>query len=283
MSSDHNANLVQAAAQPHMLIQAEGLGKRYELFDKPADRLKQLVWGRWHNYGRSFWALQDVSFSIAAGEHVAILGKIGSGKSTLLRLIVGLYQPAKGTVRIDGVDLAQCDPADIRDHRGYVAQDPMLFLGTLRDNIALGRPHADDAAILRAARIAGIDAMVDNHPSGLQMNVGERGQALSGGQRQAVANARAFLVEPRMLLLDEPTSAMDHNAETRYIATVGAYARGRTMVLVTHKPSMLALVSRIIVIDGGRVVMDGPRDDVLRQLTRPAGQPTVAATAPPRA
>ena len=224
-------------------------------------------------------SLQDVNFSIAAGEHVAILGKIGSGKSTLLRLIVGLYQPAKGTVGIDGVDLAQCDPADIRDHIGYVAQDPMLFLGSLRDNIALGRPHADDADILRAARIAGISAMIDGHPSGLQMNIGERGQALSGGQRQAVANARAFLVEPRILLLDEPTSAMDHNAEAKYIATVAGYARGRTMVLVTHKPSMLALVSRIIVIDSGRVVMDGPRDDVLRQLTRPAG-PAPSPAAP---
>ncbi len=227
-------------------------------------------------------SLQDVNFSIAAGEQVAILGKVGSGKSTLLRLIVGLYQPAKGTVRIDGVDLAQCDPADVRDHIGYVAQDPMLFLGTLRNNIALGRPHADDTAILRAARIAGIDTMIDNHPSGLQMNIGERGQALSGGQRQAVANARAFLVDPRILLLDEPTSAMDHNAEVRYIATVGAYAQGRTMVLVTHKPSMLAMVSRVIVIDAGRVVMDGPRDEVLRQLTRPAGQPPVATATPMR-
>ena len=216
-------------------------------------------------------SLEDINFSIAAGEHVAILGKIGSGKSTLLRLIVGLYQPAKGTVSIDGVDLAQCDPADIRDHMGYVAQDPMLFLGSLRDNIALGRPHADDSEILRAARIAGISAMIDGHPSGLQMNIGERGQALSGGQRQAVANARAFLVEPRILLLDEPTSAMDHNAEAKYIATVANYARGRTMIVVTHKPSMLAMVSRIIVIDSGHVVMDGPRDDVLRQLTRPAG------------
>ena len=223
-------------------------------------------------------SLQDVTFSIAAGEHVAILGKIGSGKSTLLRLIVGLYQPAKGTVRIDGVDLAQCDPADIRDHIGYVAQDPMLFLASLRDNIALGRPYADDAQILRAARIAGIDGMIDHHPAGLQMNIGERGQALSGGQRQAVANARAFLVEPRILLLDEPTSAMDHNAESKYIATVAAYARGRTMVLVTHKPTMLALVSRILVVDGGKVVMDGPRDEVLRQLTRPLGPPTPAAT-----
>ena len=221
-------------------------------------------------------SLEDVGFSIAAGEHVAILGKIGSGKSTLLRLIVGLYQPAKGTVSIDGVDLAQCDPADIRDHIGYVAQDPMLFLGSLRDNIALGRPQADDSQILRAARIAGISAMIDSHPAGLQMNIGERGQALSGGQRQAVANARAFLVEPRILLLDEPTSAMDHNAEANYIATVASYAQGRTMVLVTHKPSMLALVTRIIVIDSGRVVMDGPRDDVLRQLTRPAAAPVAA-------
>ncbi len=224
-------------------------------------------------------SLEDINFSIAAGEHVAILGKIGSGKSTLLRLIVGLYQPAKGTVSIDGVDLAQCDPADFRDHIGYVAQDPMLFLGTLRDNIALGRPHAQDSEILKAARIAGISAMIDGHPSGLQMNIGERGQALSGGQRQAVANARAFLVEPRILLLDEPTSAMDHNAESKYIATVGNYAQGRTMIVVTHKPSMLAMVSRIIVIDSGRVVMDGPRDDVLRQLTRPAGPPPAAVPA----
>lgn len=214
-------------------------------------------------------SLSGVSFSVQAGEHVAILGRVGSGKSTLLRLAAGLYPSTKGTVRIDGVDLAQMDPADYRSDIGYVPQEPMLFLGSLRDNIALGNRYADDAEILNAARIAGIDGMINGHPSGLQMHIGERGSTLSGGQRQAVANARAFLVQPKILLLDEPTSAMDNSAETRYIASLADFAKGRTLVLVTHKPTMLSLVSRVIVIDGGRVVMDGPRDDVIRQLTRP--------------
>lgn len=213
-------------------------------------------------------SLTGVGFSVKTGEHVAILGRVGSGKSTLLRLITGLYPSTKGTVRIDGVDLAQMDPADYRSDIGYVPQEPMLFLGSLRDNIALGNRYADDGAILSAARIAGIDGMINQHPSGLQMHIGERGSTLSGGQRQAVANARAFLVQPKILLLDEPTSAMDNSAEARYIANLADFANGRTLVLVTHKPTMLSLVSRVIVIDGGRVVMDGPRDDVIRQLTR---------------
>lgn len=214
-------------------------------------------------------ALVDISFALAPGEHVAVLGKVGGGKSTLLRLVLGLYPPAKGNVRVDGIDIEQFDPADLRRHIGYVGQEPMLFHGNLRDNIALGLPHADDEAVLRAAKIAGLDTLIDSNPRGLQLQVGERGQALSGGQRQAVANARAFLLEPSILLLDEPTSAMDNNAEVRFMQNVGAFADGRTMILVTHKPSMLSMVSRIIVLDNGRVAMDGPRDDVLRQLTRP--------------
>lgn len=214
-------------------------------------------------------SLIDVSFSIAAGEHVAILGKVGSGKSTLLRLMIGLYPPREGTVLVDGADIAQFDPADLRYHIGYVAQDPALVHGTLRDNIVIGRPHADDAAVLRAAAIAGLDDFIAGHAAGLQLPVGERGDGLSGGQRQAVANARACLVEPAILLLDEPTSAMDHTTEQRYIGRMAEFSRGRTLVLVTHKPSMLQLVSRIIIVDGGRVVADGPRDDVLRQLTQP--------------
>jgi ATP-binding cassette subfamily C protein LapB len=217
--------------------------------------------------------LTDVSFALAAGEHVAVLGRIGTGKSTLLRLALGLHGPDRGTVRIDGVDLAQYDPADVRDHIGYVSQEPTLFHGTLRENIALGRPHTDDAAILRAARIAGIDGLIDGHPDGLQLPVGERGQGLSGGQRQAVANARAFLLEPSILLLDEPTSALDHSAEQRFITRLAEFAKTRTLILVTHKPTMLSLVSRILVLDNGRVVMDGPRDEVLRHLSRPAVAP----------
>ncbi len=218
-------------------------------------------------------SLSEVSFAVNAGERVAILGRVGSGKSTLLRLACGLYQPGKGTVCIDAIDLAQFDPADVRRHIGFVAQEPSLFHGTLRDNIALGYPQADDAQVLEAARIAGLDGMIAAHPDGLQRAVGERGQGLSGGQRQAIANARAILLKPRILLLDEPTSAMDHTSEARFIAEFGRFVDGRTLLLVTHKPTMLTLVQRIIVLEAGRVVMDGPRDEVLSALARPAAQP----------
>ncbi|MGE0487378.1 MAG: type I secretion system permease/ATPase [Gammaproteobacteria bacterium] len=215
--------------------------------------------------------LRGVTFEIGAGEHVAILGRVGSGKSTLLRLLEGLYPASSGVVLVDGIDITQWDPADHRRHVGYVAQDPMLVNGTLRDNIALGSPHAEDDDVLEAARLAGLDALIAAHPAGLQLPVGERGQALSGGQRQAVVNARAFLLRPRVLLLDEPTSAMDHATEQRYIEALQDFVRGRTLVLVTHKPTMLALVSRLVVVDGGKIVMDGPREEVLRALSRPAG------------
>jgi len=215
-------------------------------------------------------SLSELNFEISPGERVGILGRVGSGKSTLLRLASGLYAPASGTVCIDGIDIAQFDPADLRRHIGLVAQEPNLFFGTLRDNIALGYPYATDAEILEAARIAGIDTLIANHPDGLQRLVGERGQGLSGGQRQAVANARAILIKPRIMLLDEPTSAMDHTSEVRFIAEFGNFVQQRTLILVTHKPSMLGLVQRVIVLDGGRVVMDGPRDEVINKLSRPA-------------
>lgn len=214
-------------------------------------------------------SLRGVTFRIAQGEHVAVLGRVGSGKSTLLRLMLGLYAPSSGTVLVDDIDVAQFDPADLRRHLAYVAQDGNLFNGTLRDNIALGCPYADDADVLEAARIAGLEAFIAGHPAGLQRAIGERGQALSGGQRQAVAIARALLLTPRVLLLDEPTSAMDHTTEQHFIAELARFAQGRTLLLVTHKPSMLALVQRVIVVDGGRIVMDGPREEVLRTLTRP--------------
>lgn len=214
--------------------------------------------------------LNGVNLSIAAGERVAILGRVGSGKSTLLKLLPALYAPTRGSVRVDGIDVAQFDPADLRRRIGYVAQDAMLFHGSLRDNIALGLPHADDAQVLRAARLAGLESLIDGHPSGLQLIIGERGQGLSGGQRQAVSIARALLLEPPILLLDEPSSAMDHNSEARFIRDLGDFVRDRTLVLVTHKPVMLNLVTRIIVIEAGKVALDGPRDDILRQLARPA-------------
>ena len=223
--------------------------------------------------GQKLEALRNISLSIKAGEHIGILGRIGSGKSTLLKLILGLYSPAEGAVRIDDVDLEQYDPVDLRRNIAYVAQDTSLFYGTLRENITMGLPHADDAAVLEAARLSGLDKMVNQHPDGFGLTIGERGEGLSGGQRQATAVARAVLKSPPIVLLDEPTSAMDHSAEQAFISGMRDFLKERTLVLVTHKPTMLNLVSRIVVIDQGQVAMDGPRDEVLKRLMQQANQP----------
>lgn len=220
--------------------------------------------------GSKLPVLQDFSLSIGAGEHIGILGRIGSGKSTLLKLAVGLYRPTAGAILVDGVDMEQIDPNDLRHHIGYVGQDTRLFQGTLRDNVTLGAPLADDQALLAAARMAGLDRLVEQHPLGFDLPIPEGGGGLSGGQRQAVALARALIRAPRILLLDEPTSAMDSATEQALLIALKRYAEGRTLVLVTHKPSMLSLVDRIAVIDQGRVALDGPREQVLRQLSRPA-------------
>jgi len=211
-------------------------------------------------------ALSDLSFSIKAGEHVAIIGKVGSGKSTINRLILDLYQPNEGNIKIDGVDVRQLDPAQIRKAIAYVPQDVNLFYGTLRENITLGMPHVEDHAILQAAEIGGLQELVGNHPSGFDMPIGERGESLSGGQRQSVAIARAFVHDPNILLLDEPSSAMDSSTEEALKARLAAYAKGRTMILVTHRNSLLDLVDRLIVVDRGRVVADGPKEQVTQAL-----------------
>jgi ATP-binding cassette subfamily C protein LapB len=169
-------------------------------------------------------------------------------------------------VLIDGTDLRQIDPAELRRNVGCVLQDVFLFHGSVRDNITLGAPFADDQAVLRAARVAGVEDFVARHPLGFDLNVGERGESLSGGQRQAIAVARALLLEPPILVLDEPTSAMDNGAESRFKHRLGEILAGKTLVLVTHRASVLSLVERLIVLDGGRVVADGPKDDVLKAL-----------------
>jgi len=220
--------------------------------------------------GQKLPALDGVSFAVQPGERVALIGKIGSGKTTVEKLILGLYQPDGGTVLIDGTDLRQIDPADLRRNVGCVLQDVYLFHGTIRDNITLGAPFADDQAVLRAAEIAGVDEFVLRHPQGFDRIVGERGENLSGGQRQAVALARALLLDPPVLLLDEPSSAMDTGAENRLKQRLQSTLAGRTLVLVTHRASLLGLVDRLIVLDGGRVAADGPRDAVLKALA--AGQ-----------
>jgi ATP-binding cassette subfamily C protein LapB len=219
-----------------------------------------------HYPGQETVALRNVSLRIQPGERVGILGRVGSGKTTLEKLILGLYRPTSGAVLVDGVDVRQLDPAELRRNVGYVAQDVTLFYGTLRENIAIAAPLADDAAVLRAAEGAGILEFVNNHPQGFDMQVGERGELLSGGQRQGVAIARALINDPPILLLDEPTSSMDHSSEEDIKRRLGEYARGRTMIVVTHRTSLLDLVERIIVIDGGRVVADGPKAQVVEAL-----------------
>ena len=211
-------------------------------------------------------ALDGLSFKIAAGERVALIGRVGSGKSTIQRLIMGLYQPLEGAVLLDGIDLRQLDPADVRRNLGSVSQDVTLFYGTLRENVIFGLPYADDSAVVAAAEIAGMADFVNRHPKGFDMPVGERGESLSGGQRQSVGLARAVLHNAPILLLDEPTSAMDFSTEAQITARVTAFAQDKTVVLVTHRTSMLAMVTRVIVIDGGRIVADGPRDRIMQAL-----------------
>ncbi|MEZ5932311.1 MAG: type I secretion system permease/ATPase [Alphaproteobacteria bacterium] len=215
-------------------------------------------------------ALDSVSFHIEAGERVGLIGRVGSGKTTIEKLLLGLFEPDDGTILVDGTDSRQIDPVDLRRHIGAVLQDVVLFRGSLRDNITLGAGHLGDERVLEAARLAGVDAFAARHPLGYDAEVGERGAHLSGGQRQAVALARALLHDPPILLLDEPTSAMDNSSENRLKRQLEAILPGKTLLLVTHRTSLLSLVDRLIVLDGGKVVADGPKDEVLRALA--AGQ-----------
>jgi len=217
---------------------------------------------------QSMAALNGISFFVGAGEKVGLIGRIGSGKSTIARLIVGLYQPVSGSILIDGTDLRQIDPADLRRNIGYAPQDPFLFFGSIKENISLGVSHADHETILRAATIAGVDDFLKRQPEGFDLAVGERGQYLSGGQREAVAIARALLLDPPLLLMDEPTGAMDNASEGRLKARLGQILTEKTLLLVTHRSSMLPIVDRLIVVDGGRIVADGSKEKVLEALGR---------------
>ncbi|MFC3283208.1 type I secretion system permease/ATPase [Litchfieldella rifensis] len=213
-------------------------------------------------------ALHEVSLKINPGEKVALLGRVGSGKSTLNKLMLGLYQPTSGTLMVDGVDLRQFDPIELRRHIGYVPQDVGLFFGSLRDNVVAGggSEGVEDEALLQALEIGGLNEFVNSHPHGVDLPVGERGEMLSGGQRQSVAIARAVVHDPQILLLDEPTSAMDHASEEAFKARLAEFAQAKTLVVVTHRTSLLSLVDRIVVIDAGKVVADGPKDKVVAAL-----------------
>jgi len=221
--------------------------------------------------------LDKVSFQIKPGERVGFIGRIGSGKTTIQKLILGFYPPTSGHIRIDGIDISQIDPADLRRNIAYVPQDSLLFFGNVRDNIAMGVPWAEDEDIIEVAHLAGVDAFTNLHPHGFDLQVGERGEGLSGGQRQAVAIARAILGKAPVCLFDEPTSAMDNATERDLILRLATYLPHKTLLLVTHKVSLFPLVQRLILLDNGKLLLDGPRDQILAQLA----QPTQAASNKP--
>ncbi|MDN3612117.1 type I secretion system permease/ATPase [Vibrio ostreicida] len=211
-------------------------------------------------------SIRDLSMTINPGEKVAIIGRIGSGKTTLERLILGLYQPTEGHVRIDDTDIKQLHHIDIRRNIGCVPQDSQLFYGSIRDNITLGRPLADDRDVMNAANRSGVTVFTQQDPAGLERQVGEGGLLLSGGQRQAVTIARALLGRPPVLLMDEPTSAMDNRSEMHIKQQLAQLKSEETLILITHKTSMLDVVDRVIVMEKGGIIADGPKNEVLNSL-----------------
>ncbi|WP_303013792.1 type I secretion system permease/ATPase, partial [Rodentibacter pneumotropicus] len=215
-------------------------------------------------------ALSQLSITINPGEKVAILGRVGSGKSTLLKLAAGLYEPHSGNVTLDNVDLRQIDPNYLRNQVALFGQSPRLFLGTLRENLDIARADnfAGDVELVNALYRFGLEHLVNSHPRGLDMPLGENGQGLSGGQKQLVALARLTIKDPRVVLLDEPTSDLDQGTEEMVLQALARWMGNRTMIMVTHRPQVLKLVNRIIVIDNGKVAIDGPRDAVLEHLRK---------------
>tara|TARA_X000001036_G_scaffold210692_1_gene197902 strand:- start:1863 stop:3233 length:1371 start_codon:yes stop_codon:yes gene_type:complete len=219
------------------------------------------------NYpGQSTPAVNGLNFTIKPGEKVGVIGAVGSGKTTLERLLINLYEPTSGSVQIDGTDVRQIDPGDLRRNIGAVQQSPQLFYGSVRDNITMGHETAPDHAVLKAAELSGVMEFLKNSSAGLDTQVGERGEALSGGQRQAVAIARALLYDPPILILDEPTASMDPASESRLKQRLLKVCENKTTILITHKGAMLNLVDKLILIDHGKLVAFGPKDEVISKL-----------------
>ncbi|EEQ3615674.1 type I secretion system permease/ATPase, partial [Escherichia coli] len=214
-------------------------------------------------------ALCGLSLCIRPGERVGIIGSIGCGKSTLLKMMVGLYRQNRGQITLDGVAMQQLDPCFVRDKVFLLEQNPRLFLGTLRENLQLSRlpGSLSDVDMINAAGRFGFDRFIRHHPRGLDMQTGEGGQGLSGGQRQMVALTRMVLGSPRVVLLDEPTTGLDLQTESVVLKGLSHWSRGRTMVVVTHRLQVLNIVDRIVVMNEGRVMMDGPRDEILKKLS----------------
>ncbi|HGM9841666.1 TPA: type I secretion system permease/ATPase [Proteus mirabilis] len=214
--------------------------------------------------------VKNLSFEIKPGEKVGILGRIGSGKSTTLKLAAGLYSAEQGSITLDNVDIRQIDPHYLRNQILLLEQQPRLFLGSLRENLDLARMDgfSSDQDLIMALQRFGLDKVIKKHPRGLDMSLGENGLGLSGGQKQIVALARMTMRNPKIVLLDEPTTGLDQYSEIQALNAISAWCRSRTLLVVTHRPQVLSIVNRIIVVDNGKVVMDGPRDAVLQQLAK---------------
>lgn len=216
---------------------------------------------------QNFDVLKNINLTIKKGEKIAIIGKIGSGKSTLWKLIMNLYEPKKGSILIDKSDIRQIDPVDLRRAIGCVPQEPFLFMGSIKDNITIGEQNASDAEILKASKIAGVHDFLGKHDAGYDLVVGERGEGLSGGERQSVTLARALITEPSIMILDEPTNSMDGQTEEIFKRRMKEIVKDKTLILVTHRPSVLSLVDRLIVMDDGKIIADGSKEEVLEALS----------------
>ena len=212
--------------------------------------------------------LDQFNLVIEPQSRVALVGKIGSGKTTVLKLIAGLIEPSGGLVQVDNVDLNHLHPDDIRKHVGMVHQQSMLFSGTLRENLLLGNPEASDEQILDLCQLTGVDKIAATLPNGYETFLIERGQQLSGGQRQAICIARMMLGNPSIVLMDEPTSAMDHQSEQALLSNLKDWLADRTVVIVTHRGSVMQIVNRVIAMDSGRIMADGPPEDLFKQHER---------------
>lgn len=219
------------------------------------------------NYpGTEVAALTNVSFVIHPGEKVALIGRIGSGKSTIAKLILKLYEPTSGTILIDDIDLTQIDPADMRRYTSYVPQDIHLFKGTIKDNIISSEQHPDVLDVIYAAEVSGVEEFVRSHPLGYDLPIGERGYGLSGGQKQSVGIARALMQRSSVMIMDEPSNAMDQTSESMLLARLKEALKDQTLLLITQKYSLLDMTERIIVMHQSKVLLDGKKEEVLRQL-----------------
>ncbi|WP_315761083.1 type I secretion system permease/ATPase [Sphingomonas sp. Y38-1Y] len=219
--------------------------------------------------GASEKTLDNFTFTVEPGQRVALIGRVGSGKSTVARLMLGLYQPQEGLVLIDGTDIRQFDTDGLRANIGTALQETVLLSGTVRENISLDRPHIDDGEMLRASQLSGAHSFMGQITNGYDLLLADRGEGLSGGQRQSITLARALAGKPPILIFDEPTSAMDSQTEAALIDRLSEEMKGRTLVMITHRSALLKLADRIAIVEGGKVIADGPRDAILQQLNRP--------------